>query len=117
MKDRSRKTAVSYIRIYKGDSMAVMMRDYQKLYAEKKRTAQECLELIRSNDVVVAMADNNERRASWKEFHTIAPRVENVILQKGANGVFKIITEPGLDGRINATGYYFGAAHRAGLAG
>jgi acyl-CoA hydrolase len=94
--------------------MAVSEKDYEKLYAEKMRTVQECLEIIRSGDVVVAMADNNEPEGILKEFHTIAPRVENVILQKGANGMFRAVTEPGMDGRINSTGYYFGAAHRAG---
>lgn len=94
--------------------MAFMKKDYEQLYSEKRRTVGECLALLRSGDVVVAMADNNEPEDILKEFHTIAPRVENVILQKGANGIFKAVTEPGMDGRINSTGYYFGAAHRAG---
>lgn len=94
--------------------MTYIPKEYTSQYNEKKRSIQQCLELIRSGDVVVAMADNNEPVDLLKEFHTIAPRVENVILQKGANGMFRAITEPGLDGRINSTGYYFGAAHRAG---
>lgn len=86
----------------------------ETLYNEKKRTVQRCLEVIHSNDVVVAMADNNEPEDILKEFHSIAGRVDNVILQKGANGIYKSVTEPGLDGHINSTGYYFGAAHRQG---
>ncbi len=94
--------------------MADTHNNYQTLYNEKKRSIDGCLDIIHSNDVVVSMPDNNEPEDILRAFHTIAPRVENVILQKGANGMFKAITEPGLDGRINSTGYYFGAAQRLG---
>lgn len=94
--------------------MSYTYEDYKALYSEKKRSVMDCLEIIRSNDVVVAMADNNEPEDILRELHTIAPRLENVILQKGANGMYKFVTEPGMDGHINTTGYYFGAAHRMG---
>ena len=88
--------------------------DYRKLYAEKKKSVAECLALVRSGDCVVAMADCHEPYDFLTELHTIAPRVENVILQKGANNQYRFITDPGMDGHIHSTAYYFGPAHRAG---
>lgn len=94
--------------------MAYTYSDYKKLYEEKKITITECLELIRSGDVVSTLADCNEPAALLDQLHTIAPRVEDVIVIKGANGMYKFITEPGMDGCINSVGFYFGAAHRIG---
>ena len=90
------------------------MSDFISLYNQKKRTAAQCLDLIRSDDVVVAMPDNHEPEDIIKEMHTIAPRVRNVMLIKGANNAYRCITDEGMDGHINSAGYYFGAAHRQG---
>ena len=88
--------------------------DMQRLYAEKKTDVAGCLALIRSGDVIAAMADCHEPYDILSELHTIAPRVEDVLLTKGANNLYKFITEPGMDGHINSPSYYFGPAHRLG---
>lgn len=89
-------------------------KDMRKLYAEKKTDVAGCLALIRSGDMIAAMADCHEPYDILSEMHTIAPRVEDVLLVKGANNMYKFITEPGMDGHINSTTYYYGPAHRIG---
>lgn len=54
--------------------MAYTYKDYQKMYAEKKRSLQECLDLIQSGDHICFAKDCNEPLLMCQQLHTIAPR-------------------------------------------
>lgn len=88
--------------------------DYKALYEQKKTTIQDFLSRIRSGDTIVAPADCSEPQAFLKELHTIAPRVQNVTVVKGANNLYDFITEPGMESHFHTVGYYHGPSHRKG---
>lgn len=88
--------------------------DYKALYEQKKTGVQDFLSQIRSGDTIVAPADCSEPREFLKQLHTIAPRVQNVTVVKGANNMYDFITSPDMEGHFQTVGYYHGAAHRMG---
>lgn len=88
--------------------------DYKALYEQKKSTVQDFLSHIRSGDTIVAPADCSEPRGFMGELHTIAHRVTDVTVVKGANNMYDFITEPGMKGHFHTVGYYHGPAHRKG---
>ena len=68
--------------------MAYTYEDYKKMYAEKKRTLQECLDLIQSGDHICFGKDCNEPLLFCQQLHTVAPRVEGVTVLKGRSSDF-----------------------------
>ncbi len=88
--------------------------DYRALYEQKKAGVQDFLAQIRSGDTIVAPADCSEPREFLSALHTIAPRVQNVTVVKGANNMYDFIAAPGMEGHFHTVGYYHGAAHRKG---
>ena len=59
--------------------MAYTYKDYKKMYAEKKRTLQECLDMIQSGDHICFGKDCNEPLLFCQQLHTVAHRVEDVV--------------------------------------
>ncbi len=88
--------------------------DYKALYEQKKSSIDNFLAAIRSGDVIVAPADCSEPRAFFAKLHTIAPRVQNVTVVKGANNMYDFIAAEGMAGHFETVGYYHGPAHRKG---
>lgn len=86
--------------------------DNKELYESKKCSVEECLSQIESGDVIVTGTDGNAATAMLEQLHTIADRVENVWVIKGADGVYPFMTNPGMDGHINTTGLIMGAGNR-----
>ncbi len=85
-----------------------MNAQYQKLYEEKKSSISECLNLIHSHDRVGVSGDCNEPRAILRELHTIADRVEDVIVFKGRMGDYRFVTQEGMRDHINTAGFFYG---------
>ncbi len=90
--------------------------DYKALYEQKKASVDDFLGMIRDGDCIVAPADCSEPRAFFDRLHTIAPRVKDVTVVKGANNMYDFISEPGMAGHFETVGYYHGPAHRKGDA-
>lgn len=88
--------------------------DYKALYEQKKASVQDFLAQIRSGDTIVAPADCSEPREFLSALHTIAPRVQNVTVVKGANNMYDFIAAPGMSSHFHTVGYYHGPAHRKG---
>ena len=65
--------------------MAYTREDYLRMYEEKKATLQECLDLIRSGDIIWCSNNYNEPSTLFEHLHEIAPRVENVLVYKTLN--------------------------------
>lgn len=86
--------------------------DYQKLYESKKCSVQDCLNLIESGDIIATGTDSNAAVALLKELHTIAGRVEDVWVVKGADRSYPFMTMEGMDGHINTTGLIMGPGNR-----
>lgn len=93
-----------------------MKTDYRSLYESKKGTVQDCLDVIRSGDVVAFASACNAPVAIMNEMHTIADRVTGVKCIKGHEGTFPFITQPGLDGVINTGSFFFGRDLTNGMA-
>ena len=81
--------------------------DYQRMYQEKKRTLQQCLDLIESGDHICFGKDCNEPLLFCKELHTIAPRVEGVTVLKGRSSDFGFLQNEGMKGHILTQSAFF----------
>ena len=86
--------------------------EYTELYESKKCSVSDCLSLIQSGDVIATGTDSNAAVTILKELHTIAHRVEDVWVIKGADRVYPFMAEPGMDGHINTTGLIMGPGNR-----
>ena len=90
--------------------MATSYDDYKKLYAEKKRTLQQCLDMIQSGDHICFGKDCNEPLLFCNELHTIAPRVEGVTVLKGRSANFGFLQNEGMKGHILTQSAFFSNA-------
>ncbi len=81
---------------------------YREMYSRKKTTAEECLKLIRSNDVVGVAGDCNEPRELLRQLHTIKDRVQNVVVFKGRMGDYEFVHGDGMCDHINTAGFFYG---------
>ena len=87
--------------------MAYTYEDYKKMYAEKKRTLQECLDMILSGDHICFGKDCNEPLLFCQQLHTIAPRVEGVTVLKGRSFDFGFLQNEGMKGHILTQSAFF----------
>lgn len=89
--------------------------DYQVVYQQKRRTLEQCLDMIQSNDFVLLGAATSAPIATLNALHTIAPRVENVTVFSGLEGSYPFQTDPAMGGHIRSGGIMFGPGLRAGM--
>ena len=82
--------------------------NYQELYNQKKATLEECLSQFQSGDIVSFAGDCNGAVEILTNFHTIADRVEGVEAIKGHEGYYEFVSAPGMNGRINTGGFFYG---------
>jgi len=92
--------------------MAYTREDYLRMYEEKKATLQECLDLIRSGDIIWCSNNYNEPSTLFEHLHEIAPRVENVLVYKSRIRRYPFMVTPGMDGHINFANYFYGPAYK-----
>ena len=92
--------------------MAYTRTDYEKMYAERLGTVEDCLALIRSGDTLWCSNNYNEPVTLFSRLHEIAPRVENVFVYKSRIGNYPFMTAPGMDGRINFGNYFYGPHYK-----
>lgn len=85
------------------------------MYQEKRGTVGDCLNQIRSNDVVFLAYDGNCPVTIGNAFHEIAPRVENVTVFKDFTHYFPFPTLDGMNGHIFTKSFFFGKDLREGL--
>ncbi len=88
--------------------------DYMQLYNLKKRSLQECLAMIRSDDFIILGQATAAPNETLKAIHTIAGRVENVTVFSGLEGSFPFQTTEGMAGHITSSGVFFGPGLRTG---
>lgn len=86
--------------------------DYKALYKSKKCSVEECLAQIQSGDIIATGTDGNAATAILKQLHTIADRVKDVWVIKGADNVYPFMVNPGMNGHINTTGLIMGPGNR-----
>ena len=84
------------------------MTEFERLYAEKKTTLDECLKLIHSHSKVCFAGDGNQPDSILGSLHEIAPNVVDVRGVKGRAGNFKCVTDPAMNGHISFTTFLFG---------
>lgn len=87
---------------------------FLETYNKKKGTVQDCLNLIKSGDVVVLTGDCNVPAQIGNNLHTIAPNVTNVTVFKDFKNYFPFAAIEGMNGHINTTGFFFGKDMRTG---
>ncbi|MBE7016990.1 MAG: hypothetical protein E7420_02355 [Ruminococcaceae bacterium] len=92
--------------------MAYTREDYLKMYNERKASLQECLDLIRSGDIIWCSNNYNEPSTLFEHLHEIAPRVENVLVYKSRIRRYPFMVTPGMDGHINFANYFYGPAYK-----
>lgn len=92
--------------------MAYTREDYRKMYEERKGTLQECLDLIRSGDIIWCSNNYNEPSTLFEHLHEIAPRVENVLVYKSRIRRYPFMVTPGMDGHINFANYFYGPSYK-----
>jgi len=88
--------------------------NYKQLYDFKKRSRQECLNMIKSNDFVVLGAATSAPNETLRNLHTIANQVENVTVFSGLEGSWPFQTTEGMSSHIISSGVFFGPGLRAG---
>ncbi len=93
--------------------MAYSREDYKRIYESKKGTVRDALDLIRSGDVIWCSNNYNEPSTLFGQLHTIADRLENVIVYKSRIGSYPFLLTPGMDGHINCANYFYGPSYRA----
>jgi acyl-CoA hydrolase len=91
-----------------------MNENYGKLYEEKKTSIEDCLNLIHSHDRIGVSGDCNEPQGLLRQLHTIADRVEDVIVFKGRNGNYDFVTQEGMRDHINTAGFFYGKGWHEG---
>lgn len=84
------------------------MNDFQKLYAEKKRTIDDVLAFIRSGDIVFTTNNYSEPGGILARLHEIAPNVENVKVWKGRSGIYPFMHDPAMKGHIEMYTFFYG---------
>ncbi len=92
--------------------MAYTREDYKRMYEERKASLQECLDLIRSGDIIWCSNNYNEPSTLFEHLHEIAPRVENVLVYKSRIRRYPFMVTPGMDGHINFANYFYGPAYK-----
>ena len=85
---------------------------YQRLYEERKSTLSDCLDTIRSGDVIWCSNNYNEPSTFFSHIHEIADRVENVFIYKSRIGNYPFMNDPKINGRINFGNYFYGPAYK-----
>ena len=80
---------------------------YSEMYEAKKRTVDECLDLIKSGDNICFGKDCNEPQEFCRRLHTIAPRVENVSVLKGRSSDYGFLQNDGMKGHIITQSAFF----------
>ncbi len=85
-----------------------MRKQFEAMYEARKGTVQDCLDVIRSGDVVVCGTACNAPLTILENMHTIADRVTDVKCIKGHESTVPFVTMPGMDGHINAGSFFFG---------
>jgi acyl-CoA hydrolase len=91
-----------------------MNENYVKLYEEKKSSIEDCLNLIHSHDRIGVSGDCNEPQGLLRQLHTIADRVDDVIVFKGRNGNYDFVTQEGMRDHINTAGFFYGKGWHEG---
>ena len=87
--------------------MAYTYDDYKKMYAEKKRTLEQCLDMIQSGDHICFGKDCNEPVPFCQQLHTVAPRVEGVTVLKGRSANFGFLQNDDIKGHILTHSAFF----------
>lgn len=86
-----------------------------ELYKAKKGTTQDALSLVSSGDTLVLGGDLSCPQAFAKSLHTIASKVENVLVFKDFTNHFDFARLPQMDGKINSAGFFFGKDMAEGM--
>lgn len=92
--------------------MAYSREDYRRMYEERLSSVSECLDLIRSGDIIWCSNNYNEPSTLFEHLHEIAPRVENVLVYKSRIRRYPFMVTPGMDGHINFANYFYGPAYK-----
>lgn len=92
--------------------MAYTHEDYKKMYDERRGTLQECLDIIKSGDIIWCSNNYNEPSTLFEHLHEIAHRVENVLVYKSRIRRYPFMVTPGMDGHINFANYFYGPAYK-----
>ena len=85
------------------------------LLDQKRTTLQGCLDLIESGDRICFAGGCNQPVAFMRQFHTVAPRVQDVECIKSRSGDYEFITAPGMNGHINTGSPLYGEAFIEGM--
>ena len=85
------------------------------LLDQKRTTLQGCLDLIASGDRICFAGGCNQPVAFMRQFHTVAPRVEDVECIKSRSGDYEFVTAPGMNGHINTGSPLYGEAFIEGM--
>lgn len=92
--------------------MAYTYEDYQKLYNERRGTLQDCLDIIKSGDIIWCSNNYNEPSTLFEHLHEIAPRVEDVLVYKSRIRRYPFMVEPGMARHIRFANYFYGPHYK-----
>jgi len=85
------------------------------IYVQKKRTLDDAIGEIRSNDEIIVGGGGSEPVNFLSNLHKIADQVENVVVRKSLDmGQYPYMTTPGMAPSIRTKAYFLGSQGRAG---
>ncbi|MBQ3404608.1 MAG: acetyl-CoA hydrolase/transferase family protein [Oscillospiraceae bacterium] len=84
----------------------------QELYESKRISLDDALALIKSGDCVATGHNCNISSSVFRRIHTIADRVENVIVWLNPYEDYPFLHMPELEGRIDVRSTFFTSVHR-----
>lgn len=92
--------------------MAYSYEDYIEMYNARRGSIQDCLDIIKSGDIIWCSNNYNEPSTLFEHLHEIAPRVENVLVYKSRIRSYPFMTTPGMSSHIRFANYFYGPAYR-----
>ena len=93
------------------------MNPHREEYSKKKISVEQALSMVKSGDMIWTSYNGLEPAAFMSKLHTIAPRVENVVLRHaGVYRPYPFVMDPACKGHIiPCTGYSGHARHQEHL--
>ena len=87
---------------------------YEDVYEMKKRTREECLDLIENGDIIAVSGVATEPTDFLGHFHEIVPRLHDVTVVKSKDNEYDYLRDPATRGHVETIGHFYAKNMREG---